>query len=152
MYSGNGNNGYNGNYNGNRYASIGGFRVRAIYLYVALAVVALVTVYFLINFINTSLVIHFGVFAGALLLVANLRELIGNSYAQRSGTALLNCMIGAALVFAWLSQVASQFMWIPAIALVAIATPLAIGRASVYSSYVAAARTAVGTARRAVGR
>ncbi len=99
MYNGNGNgNGYNtnssGGFRGPRintagYTSIGSMRVRSVYLYIALAVVGVLLLYFLINFVQTSLVMHFSMFAGVLLLLTNLRELIGSSFAQRSSTSLL---------------------------------------------------------------
>ena len=162
MYNGNGNgNGYNTNSNGGfrgprintaGYTSIGSMRVRSIYLYIALAVVGVLLLYFLINFVQTSLVMHFSMFAGVLLLLTNLRELIGSSFAQRSSTSLLNCMIGGALICAWLTQIVSVFLWIPALLLIGIATPLAFGRASVYSTYVSMARGAVDAARRGMGR
>jgi hypothetical protein len=158
MYNGNNDNGYKSSYSGssnnsgfrgprlnmNNTISVGGMRMRSIYVYAALAVVAIIVIYMLINFVQTSLVMHYSVVAGALLLVTNLRELIGNTFAQRSSTALLNCLIAGGLVCAWASQILSSFMWIPAIILIAIAAPLAFGRASVYSTYVSVARNTVG--------
>lgn len=157
MYNGNNDNGYKSSYssstnsgfrgprlNMNNTISVGGMRMRSIYVYAALAVVALIVVYMLINFVQTSLVMHYSLVAGALLLVTNLRELLGNTYAQRSSTALLNCLIAGGLVFAWASQILSSFLWIPAIILIVIAAPLAFGRATVYSTYVSVARNTVG--------
>lgn len=158
MYNGSGNN-YNGNggFRGPRldtagYTSVGGMRIRSVYLYAAIAVVGVLLLYFLINFVQASLVMHFSAFAGVLLLVTNLRELLGSSFAQRSSTSLLNCMIGGALICAWLTQIVSVFMWIPALVLIGIAAPLAFGRASVYATYMSVARNAVGSAMRSVGR
>ncbi len=150
MYNG----GYNGGgYNGDsNYSSVFGFRIRSMYLYIAVAVVVILAIYFVVRFLNTGLVMHFGMFAGVLLLLANVRELIGQPYAQRSNTALLNSLVGGALIFAWLSQILSAFMWIPAILLIGVATPLAFGRASVYTMYVQTARNAMDGLRRAVGR
>lgn len=156
MYNGNNDNGYKSSYsssnsgfrgprlNMNNTISVGGMRMRSIYVYAALAVVALIVVYMLINFVQTSLVMHYSLVAGALLLVTNLRELLGNTFAQRSSTALLNCLIAGGLVCAWASQILSSFLWIPAIILIVIAAPLAFGRATVYSTYVSVARNTVG--------
>lgn len=146
---------YNGNgkwNNRNGYTTVGGFRIKSVYLYVAVGIVALLAIYTLTRFLNTSLVVHFGMVAGALLILANLRELLGQTYSQHSSTALLNCLIGVALVCAWLSQIFSMLMWVPAVALLAIAAPLAIGRAGVYSSYMRTARTAFDGVRRTMGR
>ncbi len=86
--------------------------------------------------VNTSLLIHFGCFAGALLLLANLREVLGNSFSPRQNTALLNSLVGGALVGAWLSQVIGLLFWIPAVILLGIATPLAFGSAPAYKVYL----------------
>ncbi|MEM8529810.1 MAG: hypothetical protein AAGF95_03150 [Chloroflexota bacterium] len=143
---------YDGNGNGNNYTKVGGFHIKPMYLYIGIAIVAVIALYFVTQFLNTSLVMHFGVVAGALLLLANLRELLGQSYAQRSGTALLNCLIGGALVCAWLSQIAGVLFWVPALVLLGISVPLSLGRASVYSTYVQTARGAVSNLRRSVNR
>jgi hypothetical protein len=154
MYNGNGN--YNG---GTKFESdrstinVGGFRIKPVYLYAGIAVLALLALYFVTRFLNTGLVMHFGAFAGVLLLVANLRELIGQSYAQRSSTALLNVLIGGALICAWLTQITGVLLlWIPAVVLLGIATPLTFGRASIYSSYVQTARGAFDGIRRSISR
>jgi hypothetical protein len=147
MYNGNGNGSYNGNGN---YTSIGGFRVKPIYLYVAGIIAVVVAIYFVMKFLDTSLVMHFGAFSGALLIVANLRELIGMSSSQRGSTALLNLLVGGGLICAWLAQFFGLLLWIPALFLVGIATPLIMGRANVYGTYITTARGAVDGLRRAV--
>jgi hypothetical protein len=147
MYNGNGS--YNGNGNGG-YTNIGGFRIKPIYLYVAGIIAVVVAIYFVMRFLDTSLVMHFGAFAGVLLIVANLRELIGLSASQRGSTALLNLLVGAGLIFAWLAQLLGPLLWIPAVLLVGIATPLIVGRANVYSAYITTARGAVDGLRRTI--
>lgn len=149
MYNGNGGNQYNG---GRNYTSIGGFRIKPIYLYLGAAVMLLIAVYFLMQVLTTSLVIHFGLFAGVLLLLANVRELLGQAHVHHNSTALLNCLVGGALLFAWMSQVFSTLLWIPAILLLGVAVPLVLGRASVYTTYVQTARNAFNGVRRTVGR
>lgn len=147
MYNG------NGNYNGNGgYTSIGGFRIKPIYLYVAGMVAVVIAIYFVMRFLNTSLALHFGAYAGALLLIANLRELIGMSYAQRGSTALLNLLVGGGLIFAWLASFFGALLWIPAILMVGIATPLIIGRANVYRAYITTAQGAFDGIRRTIVR
>jgi hypothetical protein len=158
MYNSGGSNGGN-NYNRNSYTTrsgsgvrIGGVYIKPLYLYIGLGAAVLLLLAFLIQFINTHILLHFGVFAGALLLLANVRELLGQSYERHSNTALLNTMVGGALVFAWLSQFLGGLMWIPAIALLAFATPLAVGRASVYATYTRTARSMLGQASQVVSR
>lgn len=161
MYNGNGN-GQN-TYTGSPYSdtgtpysrgsmTIGGVRIKPVYLWILGAAVVALAIFFLMRFLNTSLVMHFGLFSGILLLLANVRELMGQPHMQRGGTALLNVMIGAALLCAWLSQIVSVFFWAPAILLIIIATPLAFSRASVYAFYAQAARNAYSRARAVVGR
>lgn len=154
MYTGNGNGGYRPSYTppSGGYVSLFGLRVKSIYLYIGVAAIALLGVYMLLRFLNTSLVMHVSAYAGVLLLIANLRELLGSAYAQRNSTALLNCLIGGALIFAWLTQLLSTLLWIPAVALLLIATPLAFSRGAVYAGYISAARAAVGNARKLVVR
>jgi hypothetical protein len=148
MYNGGG---YNGNGSGN-YTTIGGFRIKPIYLYIAALIVVLVAIYFVMRFFNAGLQLHFGAFAGLLLLLANVRELIGGSVGQRGSTALLNVLVGAGLIFAWLATIVNALLWLPALILVGIATPLIFGRASVYRGYIGAARTAADTVRRTLVR
>lgn len=143
---------YNGNGSGGGYTRIGGVAVKPIYLYVAGAIAVVIAIFFVLRFLNTGLVIHFGAYAGLLLLIANVRELIGNSYGQKGGTALLNVMVGAALLCAWLSQLITSLLWVPAIILVAIATPLIFGRGRVYTAYLDTARTIAGSVRRTIVR
>jgi hypothetical protein len=119
---------------------------------VAGIIAVLVAIYFVMRFLDTSLVMHFGAFAGALLIIANLRELIGMSYAQRGSTALLNLLVGGGLILAWLAQFFVPLLWIPAVLLVGIATPLIFGRATVYSAYISTAKTAADGIRRTLVR
>jgi hypothetical protein len=153
----------NGDYNsGNRYSGgsstyanrtrIAGIEIKPMYVYIAIGILLLVALYFLVNILRTTTLIHFGMAAGALLLIANMRELIGKSYAQHNNTALLNCLIGGSLVSAWLGEIAMTLFWVPALALFFISVPLTLNRASVYSSYMRTARGAMGNVRRAAGR
>lgn len=145
MYSGSGN-------NGGGYTRVGGWRIKPAYLYIAGLILVLLAIYFVMRFLNTSLVMHFGAYAGVLLLIANLRELLGSSYGERGSTALLNVLVGGGLICAWLAQFLGPLLWLPAVVLVAIATPLIFGRASVYRGYIGMARGAADTVRRTLVR
>jgi hypothetical protein len=130
---------------------VGGFYIKPLYLYIAGAVVFILAIYLLVRFLNAGLVMHFSLVAGALLLLANVRELIGRSYSRHQNTALLNVMIGAALVCAWLSQILGLLLWVPAVVLLAIAAPLAWGRAAIYQTYMQTARGAFNRLRQVAG-
>jgi hypothetical protein len=163
MYNGNSNGNGQDTYTGSPYSdqrppysrppmTIAGMPIKPVFLWVLVAAVVVLAIWVLMSVLNTSLVMHFSLFSGILLLLANVRELIGQSHMQRSSTALLNVMIGAALVFAWVSQIFGALFWAPAILLIIIATPLAFSRASVYTFYAQAARNAYTRARAVVGR
>ncbi len=147
MYSGGG-----PNPTGNGYPKIGGWPIKPLYLYIAGAIAVVVAIFFVLRFLDTSLVMHFGAYAGLLLLVGNVRELIGSTYGERGSTALLNVMVGGGLILAWLAQFLGPLLWIPALLLVAIATPLIFGRAAVYKGYISAARGAADSVRRTLVR
>ncbi len=148
MYDGNG--GYNGgSYNSPR-SRFGG--IKPMYIYIAGVVAVLVAMYFVMRFFSAGLQMHFGAFAGVLLLIANLRELIGAGVAQRGSTALLNILVGVGLLCAWLAIFFGALMWVPAVLLVGIATPLILGRASVYRGYIDVARRGADTVRRTLVR
>jgi hypothetical protein len=142
---------YSGN-SGSGYTRIGNFQIKSIYLYIAAVIAVLVAIFFVMRFLNTSLVMHFGAYAGALLLIGNLRELIGQAYGERGSIALLNVMVGGGLIFAWLAQFFGPLFWLPAMLLVAIATPLIFGRGEIYRGYITAARGTIDTVRRTVRR
>ncbi len=157
MYNGGGSYGNGGNEykNGGSYSTrmnIGGFQIKPIYVYIGAALLFLLVLYLVVRVLNAGLVMHFSLAAGVLLLLANMRELMGQSYGRHNNTALLNNMIGGALLFAWLSQIIGALMWVPAIGLLGFATPLAVGRASVYSTYMQMGRRAFGGLRQAAGR
>lgn len=131
---------------------VAGFAVKPVYFYVGMIILSLLALFFVLRVLEVPLVMHFSLASGALLLVANLRELLGSSYEQHNSTALLNSLVGGGLVFAWISQFLGPLFWVPAIALLAVAAPLALGRASVYRSYMYTARGMIDTARRTAGR
>jgi hypothetical protein len=163
MYNGGNGNGGNQRYRdvGSNYSTstqepggirVGGVQIKPLYLYIAAGVALLIALFFVARLLDTALIMHFSAAAGVLLLLANVRELMGRSYGQANNTALLNTMIGGALLFGWLSQLAGVLFWIPAVLLLLAAAPLALGRASIYQSYVSTARGAVDQVRRATSR
>jgi hypothetical protein len=152
MYNG------NGNGNGNKYGNGATGRVYTIppvYLYIGIGVLVLLGIWLLSSFFRAGIEGYFTLAAGILLVLGNLRDLIANPYAQRSNIALLNTLVGSGLILYFLGRGAfpplGGFWYIPAVLLLLIATPLMIGRASVYGVYIGAARNVVGGIRRVVG-
>ncbi|WP_322510811.1 hypothetical protein [Chloroflexus sp.] len=144
---------YGNNGNGSRqsYVIIGGYPVKSIYVIIFGLLVFGLVVYFLLRFFNIGLTMHFSAFAGVLLLIANLRELMGMGYTQRGSTALLNTLVGAGLICAWLAQF-FVFFWLPALLAVGVATPLVLNRSGVYAAYLTTAQQAVERVRRTLVR
>jgi hypothetical protein len=147
---------YNGN--GNKYGNGATGRVSTIpplYLYIGIAAAVLLGIWLLSSFLRTGVEGYFTLVAGVLLVLGNLRDLIANPYAQRSNIALLNTLIGGGLIFFFLGRGSfpplGGIWYVPAVLLLLLAAPLMIGRASVYTVYLGAARTAVGGIRRVVG-
>jgi hypothetical protein len=147
---------YNGN--GNKYSNGSSGRFSAIpplYLYIGIGIAVLIGIWLLSSFFRAGIEGYFTLVAGVLLVLGNLRDLLANPYAQRSNIALLNTLIGGGLIFYFLGRGAfpplGGLWYAPAVLLLLIAAPLMIGRASVYTVYLGAARNVVGGIRRVVG-
>jgi uncharacterized membrane protein YfcA len=128
-------------------ASKGLLRMKSIYVYIGATLGILILAYLISQFLDTTLMMHFGMFAGVLLLVANLRDFLKTQdqyTAQPRSTALMNTLIGGSLVCAWLSQIVGVLLWVPALLLIGAATPLVIGRASLYYTYIHTAQQIIG--------
>jgi hypothetical protein len=141
-------------YNGSGYTS--GRRIPPLYLYIGVGVIALLAIWIVGSFIRTGVEGYFTLTAGVLLILGNLRDVIANPTPSRNNTSLLNTLIGGGLVLFFLGRGGFPplgWVWfVPAVALLALAAPLMIGRASFYSAYLGVARDAVANARRAVGQ
>ncbi len=124
-----------------RMVKIGGFYVKPLHLGIVALLALLIVAFIVFQMLNAALVMHFSLAAGILLLLANVRELIGQAHTRHNNTALLNVLIGAALLCAWASQIFGAVLWLPAIVLLGVAVPLAIGRATVYTTYLNTGRT-----------
>jgi hypothetical protein len=148
MYNGNGNNYSNGS--SGRFSAI-----PPLYLYIGIGIAVLLGIWLLSSFFRAGIEGYFTLIAGVLLVLGNLRDLLANPYAQRSNIALLNTLIGGGLIFYFLGRGGfpplGGLWYAPAVLMLLIAAPLMIGRASVYSVYLGAARNVVGGIRRVVG-
>jgi hypothetical protein len=146
---------YNGNGNGTRYGN-GTTRpgIPQLYVYLGIGVLVLLGIWLVSSFLKPGIDGYFALVAGILLVLGNLRDLLMNPYPQRSNVALINTLIGGALVFFWLGKGGfpplGLIWYVPAVVMLLVATPLMIGRASVYTAYVNTARSLVDGARRVV--
>jgi len=135
--------------NGNGYRnSSGGLSIPPIYLYIGIGILAVVIISFIGGLLSAGVQAYFAVAAGALLVLANLRDLLSGT---GSSAALMNTMVGAGLIFFFLGSAFGWVWYIPAVLLLVAATPLALRRADVYNVYLGAARSMAVNVRRAVG-
>ncbi len=142
--------------NGNGYRSSsgsGGFGIPPLYLYIGIGILAIIAVSLIGGLLSAGVQAYFAVAAGALLVLANLRDLLGGRAGMNSGAALMNTLVGAALIFFFLGSAFGWIWYIPALLLLIAAIPLGLRRAAVYTAYLDAARSmAVGVRRAVSGR
>ena len=139
-------------YNGNGYrgAGRGGLRIPSIYIYVAVGIVAVILLALLGGLLSAGMQAYFALAVGALIILGNLRDLLPGSV-PNSSTALMNVLLGAALVLFFVGSAFGGFWYVPALALLLAGIPLALRRAVVYTAYLDAGRTVVDGVRRVVG-
>lgn len=143
-------NGANGNGYKYRNNARGPFGIRPLYLYIGIAVLALLALWFLSGLLSAGITAYFSLAAGVLLVLGNLREVLLNPQFNRANTALLNTLIGGALILFFVGSAFGALWFIPAVLALLVAAPLMLGRADVYGAYVLTARTAVDGVRRVI--
>lgn len=85
---------------------------------------------------------YVALFAGVMLLIGNIPELVKGVQQRLLGLPLFNILIGAALVLYFLGIVVSKLVFFPlTILLLLAALPLAINRAGATRAYLNGART-----------
>lgn len=134
--------------NGNGYRNNpGGFGIPPLYIYIGIGIAAIIIVSVIGGLLSAGVQAYFAVAAGILLVLANLRDLLSG---VNSSAALMNTMIGAALIFFFLGSAFGWIWYIPALLLLIAAAPLGLRRADVYQVYIDAARSMAVNVRRAV--
>ncbi len=135
--------------NGNGYRNnTGNFGIPPLYIYIGIGIAAIIVVSIIGGLLSAGVQAYFAVAAGILLVLANLRDLLSGT---NSSAALMNTMIGAALIFFFLGSAFGWIWYIPALLLLVAAVPLGLRRADVYTVYLDAARSMATNVRRAVG-
>jgi len=88
--------------NGNGYRnSSGGLSIPPIYLYIGIGILAVIIISVIGGLLSAGVQAYFAVAAGALLVLANLRDLLSGA---GSSAALMNTMVGAGLIFFFLGS------------------------------------------------
>jgi hypothetical protein len=98
--------------NGNGYRnSSGGLSIPPIYLYIGIGILAVIIISVIGGLLSAGVQAYFAVAAGALLVLANLRDLLSGA---GSSAALMNTMVGAGLIFFFLGSAFGWVWYIPA--------------------------------------
>ncbi|HWQ12208.1 MAG TPA: hypothetical protein VNL77_05375 [Roseiflexaceae bacterium] len=139
------------NSSGNGYGTgRGGLRIPPIYIYVAVGIAAVLLLSLVGGLLSAGMQAYFALAVGVLLVLGNVRDLLPGSMANQ-GTALMNALLGAALILFFVGSAFGWIWYVPALALLVAALPLGLRRAAVYTAYLDAGRTMVDGVRRVVG-
>ena len=126
----------------------GRFEIPQRYVYIAAAIGLLVGVYFVYQLLTAGLQSYLAVIAGVMLLIGNAPELVRSLQRREVGLAMLNTLVGAALVSFFLGSILAKIVFWPlAIVLLGLALPLTINRAGVAGAYLRGLRQLFGQAR-----
>ncbi len=126
----------------------GRFEIPQRYVYIAAAVGLLVGVYLVYQLLTAGLQSYLAVIAGVMLLIGNAPELVRSLQRREVGLAMLNTLVGAALVSFFLGSILAKIVFWPlAIVLLGLALPLTINRAGVAGAYLRGLRQLFGQAR-----
>ncbi len=126
----------------------GRFEIPQRYVYIAAAVGLLVGVYLVYQLLTAGLQSYLAVIAGVMLLIGNAPELVRSLQRREVGPAMLNTLVGAALVSFFLGSILAKIVFWPlAILLLGLALPLTINRAGVAGAYLRGLRQLFGQAR-----
>ena len=126
----------------------GRFEIPQRYVYIAAAIGLLVGVYLVYQLLTAGLQSYLAVIAGVMLLIGNAPELVRSLQRREVGLAMLNTLVGAALVSFFLGSILAKIVFWPlAILLLGLALPLTINRAGVAGAYLRGLRQLFGQAR-----
>lgn len=118
------------------------------YVYIAAAVGLLFGIYIVYQLLTMGLQSYLAIIAGVMLLIGNGPELVRSLQRREIGLAMLNTLVGAALVCYFLGNLIVPFVfWTIAIVLLGFALPLTINRAGVAGAYLRGLRQLFGQAR-----
>ncbi len=126
----------------------GRFEIPQRYVYIAAAIGLLVGVYLVYQLLTAGLQSYLAVIAGVMLLIGNAPELVRSLQRREVGLAMLNTLVGAALVSFFLGSILAKIVFWPlVIVLLGLALPLTINRAGVAGAYLRGLRQLFGQAR-----
>ena len=122
------------------------------FVIIAAAVGLLVGMYLVYQLLTAGLQAYLAVVAGAMILIGNAPELARSLQRREIGLAMLNTLVGLALVSYFVgSLIFSIVFWPLALLLLALALPLTMNRAGVAGAYLRTIRQLFWQARHLVG-
>lgn len=117
-------------------------------LYILALVGVLFVIYLLYGLLTAGFQAYIALIAGVMLLIGNFPELVRSLQQRVLGNAMMNALIGLALIAYFLGSVALGIVFYPlALLLLVAAAPLALNRAGVARAYFNGARNLAGQAR-----
>jgi hypothetical protein len=120
---------------------------RDTWIYVFAIIGVLVAVYVLYSLLTAGLQAYIALIAGVMLLIGNIPDLVRSLQQRELGTAMMNTLIGLALVTYFLGALLPWLFYPLSILLLVAAAPLAINRVGVTRAYVNAGRAIASQAR-----
>ena len=126
----------------------GRLRIPQRFVIIAAVVGLLVGMYLVYQLLTAGLQAYLAVVAGVMLLIGNAPELVRALQRREIGLAMLNTLVGLALVCYFIgSLIAGIIFWPLALLLLVLALPLTINRAGIAGAYLRGARQLFGQAR-----
>ena len=116
---------------------IGRFEIPQRWLYVAAAVGLVVGIIIIYNLLTAGLQSYLALIAGSMLLIGNAPDLVRSLQRRDLGVAMLNSLIGGALISYFVGRIfLPPVFWPIAILMLALALPLTFNRAKVAGTYL----------------
>ena len=126
-------------------------RISQRWLAIAAVVGLLVGMFLVYRLLTAGLQAYLAGISGTMLLIGNAPDLVRSLQRRELGLAMLNVLVGLALVCYFVGSIAGTIIFWPlAILLLALALPLTINRAGIAGAYLRGARQLFGQARQFV--
>ena len=117
-------------------------------IYIFALVGVLVAIYIVYQFLTAGVDRYLALAGGLMLLVGNLPDLVRSLQQRQVGTAMMNTLVGLALVSFFIGEIVLKALFWPlALLLLIAAAPLAINRAGATRAYLNTGRAVAGQLR-----
>ena len=118
------------------------------YIIIAAVVGLLVGIFLVYQLLTAGVQAYLAIIAGVMLLIGNAPELIRSLQRREIGLAMLNTLVGLALVLYFVGRIFAAFIFWPLTALLLVlAVPLVFNRAAMAGAYLNGLRQLFGQAR-----